>query len=156
MARQGKWSAQAIEAIGKLMLEGLTATQIGAEFGVTRNTIIGIAHRHLNGSGVGFARRNSGVKRVKAPRTRLFFTPRMFEGKPYRKPEPEPVEIVPLKISLLELTSSTCKFPIGDPQHEDFGFCGHPAKTGRIYCAFHHRLAYSRSESRTDARGVPA
>ena len=31
------------------------------------------------------------------------------------------------KLSLLELTEKTCKWPIGDPATSEFWFCGHPS-----------------------------
>ena len=37
------------------------------------------------------------------------------------------------KISLLELTERTCKWPIGDPTSDDFHFCGQPAHPGKPY-----------------------
>lgn len=46
------------------------------------------------------------------------------------------------RLSLLQLSESTCKWPIGDPLHKDFYFCGqHSLETGP-YCEFHSRRAY--------------
>ena len=36
-----------------------------------------------------------------------------------------------------------CQFPIGDPQDEDFHFCGEPTVTGRPYCSEHMARAYT-------------
>lgn len=41
---------------------------------------------------------------------------------------------------LTELTSHSCRWPIGDPKADDFSFCGRPAP-GRRYCAAHARLS---------------
>jgi len=38
------------------------------------------------------------------------------------------------KITLMELTERTCKWPVGDPATEDFWFCGLPVKIGRASC----------------------
>ena len=35
------------------------------------------------------------------------------------------------KISLMELTERTCKWPVGDPATEDFWFCGLPVQAGK-------------------------
>ncbi|UJW87837.1 GcrA family cell cycle regulator [Devosia sp. SL43] len=46
------------------------------------------------------------------------------------------------RLSLLQLTEATCKWPIGDPLAKDFYFCGqHSLETGP-YCEFHSRRAY--------------
>jgi len=46
------------------------------------------------------------------------------------------------RLSLLQLTEATCKWPIGDPLSKDFYFCGqHSLDTGP-YCDFHSRRAY--------------
>lgn len=46
------------------------------------------------------------------------------------------------RLNLLQLTESTCKWPIGDPLTKDFYFCGqHSLETGP-YCEFHSRRAY--------------
>jgi GcrA cell cycle regulator len=46
------------------------------------------------------------------------------------------------RLSLLQLSEHTCKWPIGDPLSKDFYFCGqHSLETGP-YCEFHSRKAY--------------
>lgn len=56
----------------------------------------------------------------------------------------ENLRIVPLsrRLKLVELTEQTCKWPSGDPQAEDFGFCGNHASRAGPYCRYHSRLAY--------------
>jgi GcrA cell cycle regulator len=39
-------------------------------------------------------------------------------------------------------TDNTCRWPIGDPQHADFRFCGAKRVSGRPYCETHTRKAY--------------
>ncbi|MEM9336423.1 MAG: GcrA family cell cycle regulator [Patescibacteria group bacterium] len=46
------------------------------------------------------------------------------------------------KLSLLELTERTCKWPIGDPAEENFYFCGLPCAPGKPYCEHHVAVAY--------------
>lgn len=48
----------------------------------------------------------------------------------------------PLKVSLLELTSNTCRWPLGTPGDRDFCFCGLPPKDGLPYCPDHCQIAY--------------
>ncbi len=56
------------------------------------------------------------------------------------------------KISLMELTERTCKWPIGDPATEDFWFCGLPSQTGKPYCDAHVGVAFQPLSSRRDRR----
>lgn len=54
------------------------------------------------------------------------------------------------KITLLELTERTCKWPIGDPTEENFAFCGLPAVPGKPYCEHHVAVAFQPMSSRRD------
>ena len=54
--------------------------------------------------------------------------------------------------TLLELTEETCRWPIGDPGHADFFFCGGPPISGLPYCAYHSRVAYQPPNVRRDRR----
>lgn len=45
------------------------------------------------------------------------------------------------------LPSDGCKWPIGDPREQDFGFCGTSRLKGHPYCGEHCRLAYPRFEA---------
>ena len=54
------------------------------------------------------------------------------------------------KLSLLELSERTCKWPIGDPSTNDFYFCGLPAEQDKPYCEAHCAVAYQPNSSRRD------
>jgi GcrA cell cycle regulator len=56
------------------------------------------------------------------------------------------------KISLMELTERTCKWPVGDPATEDFWFCGLPVQQGKPYCDAHVGVAFQPMSSRRDRR----
>ena len=56
------------------------------------------------------------------------------------------------KISLMELTERTCKWPIGDPATDDFYFCGLPVQQGKPYCEAHVGVAFQPMSSRRDRR----
>ena len=62
------------------------------------------------------------------------------------------VEKKALKLSLMELTERTCKWPIGDPATEDFWFCGLPVAPGKPYCEAHVGVAFQPMTSRRDRR----
>ncbi|SEK40890.1 GcrA cell cycle regulator [Roseovarius nanhaiticus] len=56
------------------------------------------------------------------------------------------------KLSLMELTSRTCKWPVGDPATDDFWFCGLPSQAGKPYCEAHVGVAFQPMSSRRDRR----
>jgi GcrA cell cycle regulator len=56
------------------------------------------------------------------------------------------------KISLMELTERTCKWPVGDPATEDFWFCGLPVQAGKPYCEAHVGVAFQPMSSRRDRK----
>ncbi|NBB98328.1 MAG: GcrA cell cycle regulator [Alphaproteobacteria bacterium] len=62
------------------------------------------------------------------------------------------VEKTAKKLSLLELTERTCKWPIGDPATEDFWFCGLPVKSGKPYCEAHVGVAFQPMSTRRDRK----
>ncbi len=62
------------------------------------------------------------------------------------------VEIEAKKLSLMELTERTCKWPIGDPATEDFWFCGLSVETGKPYCEAHNGVAFQPMSARRDRR----
>lgn len=46
-------------------------------------------------------------------------------------------------VTIEDLKGNMCKWPSGDPKHDDFHFCG--GKTlapGAAYCEFHTQMAY--------------
>lgn len=46
------------------------------------------------------------------------------------------------------LSSNDCRWPIGDPQHADFHFCGKHKAAGFPYCAFHVKRGWQPSRPR--------
>lgn len=62
------------------------------------------------------------------------------------------VEKRALKLSLMELTERTCKWPIGDPATEKFWFCGLPSQPGKPYCEAHVGVAFQPMSARRDRR----
>ncbi len=80
-------------------------------------------------------------------------------------PQPSPNEISPealasqrevekraRKLSLMELTERTCKWPIGDPATPEFWFCGLPVQQGKPYCEAHVGVAFQPMSSRRDRK----
>lgn len=62
------------------------------------------------------------------------------------------VEKKAARISLMELTERTCKWPIGDPATEKFWFCGLAVQPGKPYCEAHVGVAFQPMSARRDRR----
>jgi GcrA cell cycle regulator len=65
-----------------------------------------------------------------------------------RGPEPlvDPIETLPdtVLVGTMELMSTTCRWPLGDPRAEGFDFCGRYCEPAASYCAHHRALAYTK------------
>jgi GcrA cell cycle regulator len=151
------WTDERVELLKKLWSEGLSASQIATQLGgVTRNAVIGKVHR-LSLSGRAKPASSTPRPRKARPASPHRPAPRVFVAgntalkahvhpAPRRLPAPTPAEdvVVPisLKVPLMKLTDQMCKWPVGDPGAEDFGFCGHKNYSSLPYCEYHSRLAY--------------
>ncbi|WP_197919018.1 GcrA family cell cycle regulator [Thiosulfatihalobacter marinus] len=62
------------------------------------------------------------------------------------------IEKTAKKLSLMELTERTCKWPVGDPATEDFWFCGLPVQAGKPYCEAHVGVAFQPMSARRDRK----
>ncbi|MBI1415865.1 MAG: GcrA cell cycle regulator [Limimaricola sp.] len=62
------------------------------------------------------------------------------------------VEKTARRLSLMELTEKTCKWPVGDPATDNFWFCGLPSQAGKPYCEAHVGVAFQPMSSRRDRR----
>ncbi|MGQ7792349.1 GcrA family cell cycle regulator [Faunimonas sp. B44] len=166
------WTDDRVELLRRLWQEGRSASQIAAELagGVTRNAVIGKIHR-LGLSGRG--QPTSTVKRQR--RTAVAATP--APRKPRMHPVAgalaldtiEDVEMLPVvqhknavvvpiakRLPIEKLTEHTCKWPIGDPGHSDFHFCGHQSLEGLPYCEYHAGVAYQTPDPRRRAKRAHA
>jgi GcrA cell cycle regulator len=56
------------------------------------------------------------------------------------------------KLTLMELTERTCKWPVGDPATPDFWFCGLPTQQSKPYCEAHVGVAFQPMSARRDRR----
>ena len=62
------------------------------------------------------------------------------------------VEKTARRLTLMELTEKTCKWPVGDPATPNFWFCGLPVQVGKPYCEAHVGVAFQPMSARRDRR----
>ncbi len=155
------WTDDRVELLKKLWTEGLSASQIAGRLGgVSRNAVIGKVHR-LGLAGRATTSRNkpararpriSTMKRATRPRMAQLGNPALRalyqpEGDRY-VPPPEEINIPPEeRVKLVDLTECSCRWPIGDPQTQEFGFCTNKKVAGLPYCEVHARRAFQPPQS---------
>jgi len=146
------WSPEADAELRELWsIRGMTASEIGARMGKTRNAVLGRAHRldlpMRKAATTGY----NAFTRVRTPRAVVKRAPRKstYVTKPRRKPEPKPVATeqqrqmawaaLPgsMPVALLDLTAESCRWPVGEAP---FHFCGLKATQGS-YCDHHAKLS---------------
>ncbi len=164
------WTEERVELLKKLWLEGLSASQIAGVLGegVTRNAVIGKVHRLKLSGRAKPATSTPRVRSAPRPAARRVSSPAStsmnvgggggggaIQGATALKMEeefavememaPQAAELfipVEQRLTLLQLSEQTCKWPIGDPLTPDFYFCGQHSNEGKPYCEFHSRRAY--------------
>ncbi|MCP5086469.1 MAG: hypothetical protein GY952_06675 [Rhodobacteraceae bacterium] len=60
--------------------------------------------------------------------------------------EPPPNRKTQGQVLLKDLERNQCRWPIGDPQNQDFTFCGDDVWDGSSYCPEHHSRAHKQTE----------
>jgi GcrA cell cycle regulator len=153
------WTEDAIATLRRLWSEGVSTAEIGRRMGISKNAVVGKAHR-LN-----LAPRPSPIRRmpgaVPSPQpARGAARPAVPRPSPMmastpgatRPPVERPAPVVPMRPppQPLRLGNNTCCWPIGDPGTPGFRFCGAPALLGKPYCAEHAALAYVRVKDRRE------
>ena len=156
------WTDDRVETLKRLIADGYSAGRIAEELGgITRNAVIGKAHRmklSLSGSTVRRAWSN-GRRTARPRRERIFRMPRIVVARPAKeRAELKRVApaITPLLITLFDLKPTHCRWPYGDPRGAGFGFCGHDRPTIVVngdavvdptcsYCAVHFQEGTRRS-----------
>lgn len=153
------WTDERVAMLKQLWGEGKTAAEIAKILGgVTRNAVIGKAHRLKLSGRVSPIQQNTRPETV-ISRSRSASASHMtstavsasVEARPMRAlareletpVAPRVEEYVPGKIvKLVELKERMCRWPIGDPKDEKFGFCGCEAHPDLPYCDYHAKQAF--------------
>ncbi len=160
-----EWTEEQIETLRRLWTEGLSTAEIGRRMGISKNAVVGKAHRlHLparpspirrSGDGSTVAPRPTRrIVRPALPRPSLPSTP--TEPRPAPAPgqaeqRRAPAPVVPMpRAEPLRTGHATCCWPIGEPGKPGFRFCGAPALVGKPYCAEHAAIAYVRVKDRRE------
>ncbi|WP_137126002.1 GcrA family cell cycle regulator [Roseomonas sp. HF4] len=154
------WTAEAIERLKALWTEGHSTAEIGRRMGISKNAVVGKAHR-LN-----LSARPSPIRRDATPRPAPAARParpalvpmqRLVSAPPPRPaaaPAPAPVAVAPVVRSFPaarpRMGARSCCWPLGEPGTPGFHFCGADPMAGKPYCTEHAALAYVKPRDRRE------
>lgn len=143
------WNEERTATLRKLWLEdGLSASQVARQLGgVSRSAVIGKIHR------LGITVRETPV-RTRTLAVRVARQSPRARAVPSAPARPAPrsqivvMEDLTPTASILGLSTHSCRWPIGNPEASDFGFCGRETPNKRAsYCADHAQGAFRRLRS---------
>lgn len=144
------WQPEEDERLRELAGQGVIFTRIGAILGRTRKAVSARAKL------IGVRNLSKTVKARRERERKIALTAtstwgrRAVIARAIALGELEPCEATDLPpepnrpvISLQNLHSHHCRWPIGDPGSSDFGFCGESIRDDSVpYCTHHCRIAY--------------
>ena len=145
------WTSERVEKLKALQARKLSGSAIAAEFGVTRNTVMGkLARLGLNCESMPPSKRGSRNPNVKrAIELKKSARPKPAPSRPWRPaPSPERTAVEPTPATactLFDLTNETCRYPCGAPMARAELFCGSPEAdfaAGVVYCSAHSAIAF--------------
>lgn len=159
------WSEERVEQLKTLWAQGYSATRIAGKLRhVSRSAVLckvsrlGLPAREtrvtVRGSCPHKQRNKSTRQRRNAGRS-YFGRPRKYEP-PKNQPADNAIltaeiwQATPGQtiIPLIDLEKGMCRWPLGDPLSEEFGYCGAQQAPGVCFCAHHARLAYKPEKRR--------
>jgi GcrA cell cycle regulator len=148
------WPAELVTELRRLFTEDkLTMREMASALGRSRNSVIAKCHRE----GLIRGARNNASKRSSEAKRPYRRAPWAIEGlyansrpKMKKRRQPEfvdlPVEKPAKPLTLLDLTSKSCRWPLGEPS-ADMLYCGGLTQGG-AWCAKHHAMAYRKADGR--------
>lgn len=128
------WTEERVALLKQLWGEGKTAAEIAKVLGdgVTRNAVIGKAHR------LKLSSRLSPIQQNAKPVSKSAAS----EAPKIKKAAVRQPEFKGKSVKMVELEPRMCRWPNGDPRDADFSFCGCENVPGLPYCEAHVRAAY--------------
>ena len=159
-----EWSEETIVHLRALWAEGLSTAEIGRRLGVSKNAVVGKAHRLDLTARPSPIRRDGPSsdqpRRPTLPRTVGPTLPPLASAQPLAAlpqaviaPRPRPVP-VPTRVQSPPPRPYgrlvACCWPIGEPGTREFHFCDAESEPGKPYCEEHARRAYVKLRDRRE------
>ena len=162
------WTTEAIDRLRAFWAEGHSTAEIGRRMGISKNAVVGKAHRLQLPARPSPIRREAPLARPAAtgrrptlPPLRVAMAPAAPApaaappAPPARREAPAPaprlaVAAPPVLRPFPRAAARSCCWPIGEPGTEGFRFCTAEAMAPKPYCAEHAALAYVRVKDRRE------
>jgi GcrA cell cycle regulator len=175
------WTNENIVNLRRFAEEGKTGKEIAELLGLSRSAVLGKCHREgirLISGNPGGRNKNGTFARTaperhnhngQLPQSLLAITTaRLSSSKSvrnrtngdnsatwFKESNPSPVAPKMRRITLMELSESTCRWPIGEPKSPKFRYCGAYGADntqGHPYCPYHSWTAYETPQQRAAVR----
>jgi GcrA cell cycle regulator len=143
------WEPETTAILVDLWGKGLSASQIAAKIGVTRNSVLGRAFR------LGLAKRRAAYPQVKRRVQTWRKKPNPLIRRPVIKSNVEffdstlASDFCANPVDIRDIAENQCRWVIGEPK--DFKFCGDEKFANHSFCARHSRIAYRPNRERKAA-----
>ena len=167
-----EWAEETIVRLRTLWDEGLSTAEIGRRLGVSKNAVVGKAHRldlparpspiRRDGSGGGAPRR-SAPRRIAGPTLPPLSSTSSLSGLSSSSPVMPHLAVMSVKPAPAPPAARvappaprpygrvvTCCWPLGEPGTRSFRFCDDPSEPGKPYCSDHVKLAYVKVRDRRE------
>jgi GcrA cell cycle regulator len=167
-----EWTEETIERLRALWAEGLSTAEIGRRMGISKNAVVGKAHRLNLPARPSPIRRDASGAAPRPPAPRRVTGPTLpplsaTEAAPVmvQTPLSAPRQTLPArpvaresfapKTAMRPVTprvgrASVCCWPIGEPGTKSFRFCDAEATQGKPYCTEHAQIAYVKVRDRRE------
>ena len=145
-----EWTEETISRLSDLWAEGLSTAEIGRRLNISKNAVVGKAHR------LSLPSRPSPIRRTEASATPRQVPPKRTQGPtlPPLSPAVSTPVLQPLRAiispSKQQPRTTPCCWPIGEPGKPSFHFCNEAAVSGKPYCEEHASIAYVRLRDRRE------
>ncbi len=160
-----EWNAEAIDRLRALWAEGHSTAEIGRRMGVSKNAVVGKAHRLNLPARPSPIRRDVVATPKPAPARRHTLPPlraALREPLPMLKPAMSVMTAAPAAVAPVARAVSaaprpfprvggkSCCWPIGEPGTSGFTFCTAEAMVAKPYCTEHAAIAYVKVRDRRE------
>lgn len=141
------WTDEKMAKLEKLLIDGLSASQIAQKLGVFghcvdggRSAVIGKIRRlglefQTPKKRTGVAKPTNPIKQMRQPAAKTRVSPALPDV-----PPSEPVLVAPHLLGILDLEPHHCRWP--ENSEAPFHFCGAQRADGSPYCSEHHARAF--------------
>lgn len=139
------WTDDKIKKLKKLWEKGLSTSEIGKKLDVSKNAVVGKAHR------IGLKSRPSPIKTTAKDKQKKGLKASKETNTKKSNDKKSKINADNL-VKIEDLKPGMCRWPFGDPQLTDFHFCGEPTFKNKPYCLAHCAVAYTSPNAKKEKK----